>query len=79
MAWRALRGGEAAAGAPVAWELEPCGASATRGHLHLRLDPADRSGSLRPGPATTATGSSRRFDRLATLAEGGAAPVEPAG
>ncbi len=50
LAWRPAEVGRPPPGHLWRWELEPCRSLAHPGHLHLRLDPADRSGPLHAGP-----------------------------
>ena len=50
MAWRPSEVGKPPPGHLWRWELEPSDRRAHPGHLHVRLDPADRSGRFAAGP-----------------------------
>jgi pimeloyl-ACP methyl ester carboxylesterase len=79
MAWRPSEVGRRPPGHLWRWELEPCGASATRVTCTYDWTQLADPGRFGRARATTADRLRSSLDRLADLAEGGAAADGPAG
>ena len=79
MAWRPSEVGRPPPGHLWRWELEPCGGSATRVTCTYDWTQLTDPGRFGRARATTADRLRSSLDRLADLAEGGAAADGPAG